>query len=185
MKTLVLLTVILAAFTSCDGNNHKTAFVSAKDGVNGKSCTVSKVNSATTISCEDGSKALVYDGSQGAAGPQGLQGIQGPKGDTGSQGLPGAPGKNGSNGLNGADGKSSLIKMYSATTAQCANGGILIVSFLDVDNNGQYTSNIDTSYQQSLLCNQVVVKYKDNSDDKDCDKEDDDSDEEYKKENLK
>ena len=180
MKTTILLTVILAAFTSCDGDNHKTAFVSAKDGINGKSCTVSKVNSATTISCEDGSKAVVYDGSQGAAGPQGLQGIQGPKGDTGSQGiqgLPGASGKNGSNGLNGADGKSSLIKMYSATTAQCANGGILIVSFLDVDNNGQYTSNIDTNYQQSLLCNQVIIKYKDindssDGDDKDCDEDD-------------
>ena len=182
MKTSVLLTVILAAFTSCDGNNHKTAFVSAKDGVNGKSCTVSKVNSATTISCEDGSKAVVYDGSQGAAGPQGLQGIQGPKGDTGSQGLPGISGKNGNNGLNGADGKNSLIKMYSATAAQCANGGILIVSFLDVDNNGQYTSNIDTNYQQSLLCNQVVIKYKDSSNcDKEEEKENDDSDKENKK----
>jgi hypothetical protein len=171
MKTTILLTIILAAFTSCDGSNHKTAFVSAKNGVDGKSCTVSKVGSATTISCENGSKAVVYDGSQGSTGlqgPKGDTGSQGPQGAAGLPGIAGLPGKNGLNGSNGADGKNSLVKMYQATTAQCANGGIMIVTFLDVDGNNQYTANIDTNYQQSLLCNQVGIKSKED-DKEDCD----------------
>ena len=63
-------------------------------GPAGTSCTVTRDEDAasTTIDCEDGTTATVYDGQDGTAGPRGDAGPAGPRGPRGDAGAPGSNG---------------------------------------------------------------------------------------------
>jgi hypothetical protein len=202
MKTL-LLTIALLGLTSCFESQKRDVTVQAKDGLNGtdgksgSSCKVIPAVGSATIRCDDGSSAVIKDG-QSVIGSDGKT-IVGPKGDKGDAGLPGkscsveqtragaiircgdgttatvsngAPGPS-VQGLPGRNGANSILQQFQATKEQCANGGVLIVSFLDINADGRYNSGTDQNLQQTLLCNQVLecpCKDDHHHDDKPCDK---------------
>lgn len=136
MKKIFL--VFLLALSGCL-DSDKSATVTAKDGVNGlagSSCSTTQNSSGATVSCSDGTTAELKNGVS----------LKGDRGEVGATGV----------GLQGAAGKNSLIKTYTATIAQCANGGLVIDTFTDVNGNNNYDAG-DTNYQRSLLCNAVVT----------------------------
>jgi hypothetical protein len=153
MKKLMVLGVLF--LVGC--TEHKQATVTAKDGINGK----------------DGQSII------GAQGLQGSKGDKGDKGDTGVQGQKGdsAESVSSTTGPSGANGKNAVIKQYSATIAQCANGGIVLDTFTDMNSNNTYEANVDVNYQRTVLCNQIsTCEDKKESDDKKDDKLEDKKD---------
>jgi hypothetical protein len=113
-------------------------------GLPGKSCSVEQTRAGAIIRCGDGTTSTI---SNGAPGPS-VQGL---------------PGRNGAN---------SILQQFQATKEQCKLGGVLIVSFLDINADGKYTSGTDQNLQQTLLCNQVLECpcKDDHHDDKPCDR---------------
>ena len=92
-------------------------------GVDGTSCTAIRNEAAgyTSIECEDGKSAIVYDGIDGA---DGLTGERGPRGDAGPQG------EVGPQGLPGVDGSSCSTTRdddAGVTTIECEDGASAIV----------------------------------------------------------
>ena len=102
-------------------------------------------------------------GPQGDPGPQGERGLagppgaQGPKGEPGPQGLRGEAGPRGERGLSGERGPRgfhSLIEqqlLAPGSDGNCPLGGILVTSYLDVDENGEF-SDADQNVQRNYLC---------------------------------
>lgn len=95
-------------------------------------------------------------GDPGAPGKDG-KGLKGDKGDKGDPGLPGKDGKGmkgdpGAPGKDGKDGKGNSIKIYTADKATCPNGGLLIVTYVDENDNGTYDENCDKLLQKAPLC---------------------------------
>lgn len=201
---ILLLTITLLGLTSCFESQKKSSTVQAKDGLNGfdgksgSSCKVIPAVGSATIRCDDGSSAVIKDG-QSVVGSDGKT-IVGPKGDRGEAGLPGksctveqtragvilrcADGTSGvvSNGAPGPSvqgtpgrhGANSIIQQLPVTKQQCPAGGVLLVSYLDINADNKYTSGVDQNLQQTLLCNQVVkcpCKDDRGHDDKPCDKD--------------
>lgn len=150
---MIKLLIVALFLVGCTEN--KSANVTAKDGVNGK------------------------DG-QSIVGPKGDAGAKGDKGDTGAKGATGAAGVSVA-GPAGSNGKNAVIKQYTATAAQCVNGGIILDTFTDINSNNTYESDIDTNYQRSVLCNQESkcedkVEGHKSDDDKNDDKDEDKGD---------
>jgi hypothetical protein len=148
MRKLLILGLLLVA---CSSNKDATA--TAKDGSNGSdgknaSCSTTQTATGAKISCSDGTTSVLTNGINGLN-------IAGPRGDRGEVGEAGV-GTQGPAGISGQNGKNSLIKVYVATPAQCANGGLVIDTFTDVNGNNTYDTG-DTNYQRSLLCNAVVT----------------------------
>jgi hypothetical protein len=174
MKTVMVLSVMF--LVACTDN--KQATVTAKDGINGKdgqsivgergaqglagtSCSTEQLSNGVKIKCGE-TESILLNGAAGAAGSPG-QSIVGPMGQP------------------GASGKNAVIKQYSATTAQCANGGIVLDTFTDMNSNNTYESNVDTNYQRTVLCNQVSScedKKESDNEHEDEDKKDDKSEDE-------
>lgn len=143
--------------TICNG-------VPGEPGAAGTSCTATRdeESGTTTITCEDGTTAVVHDG---------MDGVQGPRGDAGPQGAPGSDGENctvvdngdgtmtitcgtssvtvsdgaqgsrgdtGSTGQNGADGTSSLIRLEPELGGPiCPYSGTRILSGVDDNGDGE------------------------------------------------
>ncbi len=148
MKKLLVLVLLLASCTS-----NKEAAVAAKDGIDGKdgtnaSCSTTQTPTGAKITCSDGTTSNLTNGAS-------IVGSKGDKGDRGEVGATGV-GTQGPVGAAGQNGKNSVIKSYTATLAQCANGGLVIDTFTDVNGNNTYDAG-DTNYQRSLLCNAVVT----------------------------
>jgi hypothetical protein len=195
----LLMVILVLGLTSCFESQKRDVTVQAKDGVDGKSgtsCTVVPMVGGATIHCDDGSSSVIKNG-ESIRGEPG-QSIKGEKGDSvvGPSGKScsveqtragaivrcqdgttatvsnGAPGPS-VQGLPGRHGANSILQQFQATKEQCTNGGILIVSFLDINADGKYTSGTDQNLQQTLLCNQVLecpCKDDHHDDDKPCDK---------------
>jgi hypothetical protein len=148
MKKLLIAILLL---TACSSN--KDATVTAKDGLNGSdgknaNCSTTQTAAGAKIVCSDGTTSVLTNGINGLS-------TVGPKGDKGEVGAAGV-GTQGPAGISGSNGKNSLIKAYTATHTQCANGGLVIDTFTDVNGNNTYDAG-DTNYQRSLLCNAVVT----------------------------
>jgi hypothetical protein len=80
----------------------------------------------------------------GHNGSQGLVGQPGPKGDTGSSG------KDGNDGSTGSNGHNSLISLVNSAPS-CGNGGVVVISGLDLNDNGLLDSDEATASQ--VICN--------------------------------
>ena len=89
MNISLKLISILILLTAC-GKQEPIVVDSRSE--TGKSCTASKADKKTTISCPDGSVVEVYDGENGAQGPQGVQGQIGVPGEDGATGAAGTNG---------------------------------------------------------------------------------------------
>jgi hypothetical protein len=142
-----LLIALFIGLTAC--TETKTATVVGKNGADGQnivgergaqglagtSCSTEQLSNGVKIKCGE-TESILLNGSSGSSGSSG-QSIVGPAGQP------------------GASGKNAVIKQYSATTAQCANGGIVLDTFTDMNSNNTYESNVDTNYQRTVLCNQI------------------------------
>jgi Collagen triple helix repeat (20 copies) len=152
-------------FVGCMKDKQQ-AFVSAKDGANGTSCSTQQTSTGSKVVCTDGTSSEVNNGrdgqtgATGAVGATGSVGARGATGLTGPQGLQGVSGQSvvGPAGPSGASGKNAVVKQYTATTVQCASGGVVIDSFTDMNGNNTYEAGIDTNYQRSVLCNAIVLE---------------------------
>lgn len=80
----------------------------------------------------------------------GLTGANGNNGGTGDKGDQGTPGSNGSNGTNGSNGHNSLISVVNSAPS-CLNGGIVIFSGLDVNDNSVLDSG--EASNTNVVCN--------------------------------
>ncbi len=85
------------------------------------------------------------DGEQGPAGQDGADGVDGQDGVQGTQGEDGEDGANGEQGVQGdvgVDGKNALVTFTPINhgDSRCFFGGVLILSGLDIDNNGTLES---------------------------------------------
>jgi hypothetical protein len=76
--------------------------------------------------------------------------IPGPIGQTGPKGSDGKSGKDGSGGSNGTNGHNSLISLVGSAPS-CVNGGVVVISGLDLNDNGLLDSGEATASQ--VLCN--------------------------------
>jgi hypothetical protein len=85
-------------------------------------------------------------GKPGPTGPQGEPGV-----GIGIQGDPGTNGTNGTNGANGTNGYSSLTSLIAATVLQCPNGGVTILTGLDLDRDSNLSGLEVTS--SATVCN--------------------------------
>jgi len=127
--------------------------------------------------CNDG-----YSEVKTVQGKQGLKGDKGDKGDTGLTGATGPVGPRGLNGMNGYNGATgsvgpkgdtgphganAVIKQYLAPSSLCPNGGVVIDSFTDINNNGTYEAGIDLNFQRSVLC--MMLKSSDDKEHSDKD----------------
>lgn len=76
MKTILVMAIGLALLVSCADERRTEATVSAIDGVNGSSCSVTQLNNGVRITCGN-SVALIYNGENGATGSTGATGQAG------------------------------------------------------------------------------------------------------------
>jgi surface-anchored protein len=101
----------------------------------GTSCTVKDNGDGThTISCPDGTSAVVSDGQNGQNGTNGQDGQTGQTGPTGPQGDAGATGPAGDAGTNGL--RSVIALVDEPAGANCASGGTKVMSGLDTNGDG-------------------------------------------------
>lgn len=84
--------------------------------------------------------------------------IVGPTGLNGAKGEPGVPGATGPQGARGENGHSLLVLTASATPAQCAAGGVILVIAEDTNDNGVLDSP-DSSPSTSILCNGAAAPF--------------------------
>jgi hypothetical protein len=154
---------LLDSSTVCNGSNGSNGAAGANgsngsNGVDGKN-PLSSVSTATVAQCPAGgnvyrfyfdlnsnnsfdagsdtllSASVVCNGSDGAAGANGINGV------------------NGLNGSNGTNGANTVSKTSSAGAGDCANGGIIVETWTDSNNNGLYDLGTDTSYNRGVVCN--------------------------------
>lgn len=74
------------------------------DGVAGKSCSVAATPTGAVISCEDGTSAVINNGTDG---------VDGVDGQNGADGVNGQDGQDGQNGADGADGQDSIVEVIN------------------------------------------------------------------------
>ncbi len=90
LYTLLLLLGLATLITTFGcGRHERDPHVTPKQ----EECNVVKAENQTTITCPDGSTAIVNDGiagDRGDQGPAGVQGSTGPQGIDGNQGVPGS-----------------------------------------------------------------------------------------------
>jgi hypothetical protein len=130
---LVCLPVSLAS-TSCAGGRG----ADGSDGKDGNGCSVSREGSTAEITCDDGTQTTINDG---AAGPNGKNG---------------ADGEDGATGIDGLDGTNSLISLVAEPpSAQCVNGGTKLLVGLDVDSDGQLST--EEVQDVEYVCNNQVL----------------------------
>lgn len=93
-------------------------------GTDGSSCSVSQTASGATITCEDGTSAVVANGSDGAPGADGLS-IIGPMGPAGADStVPGPAGPQGERGLTGATGPAGADSTVPGPTGPQGERGL-------------------------------------------------------------
>lgn len=104
-----------------------------RNGSDGTSCSVTRDEEAgtTTIACEDGTTAVIPDGTSGANGQDGASGADGANGTDGTDGAngqDGTDGQDGANGQDGADGQDGVDGMdgTSCTGTETPGGGFEI-----------------------------------------------------------
>lgn len=89
----------------------------------------------------------------GRNGSNGADGLPGTKGNTGEQGPQGNQGQTGATGANGAQGYGAGIKTVAVSPgATCANGGVELDNYQDLDNNGVMDAS-DPLISLSYVCN--------------------------------
>lgn len=152
MKKMLL--VISALLLTCC-TNDKSASVEAKDGKDAV-CSTTQTPTGSKVTCSDGTVSELKNvkGDKGNPGlsVKGDKGDRGDKGDVGAsvKGDKGEPGQS-VTGPTGSAGKNAVVKVYTATVAQCPNSGLVIDTFTDTNSNNTYDAG-DTNYQRSLLC---------------------------------
>lgn len=137
-------------------------------------CSVVEQSNVATISCPDGSRAMVTGatganglggstgitgqfGANGAIGATGLQGITGITGTIGMPGISGVTGQvgaSGQNGVTGSTGQNGYNAAFSETSADhtaCPSGGTIINMGIDINRDGILQSN--EILQVTIVCN--------------------------------
>ncbi len=87
LMALLILIAIIGTLASC-GREHG-------DSDEQKNCTVVKIENQTTVTCPDGSSAVINDGEHGEAGAAGIPGAAGSNGAAGARGAVGEAGREG------------------------------------------------------------------------------------------
>ena len=97
-----------------------------EDGENGTNCTVTRdeVSGVTTIVCDDGTSATVYDGEDGEDGEDGATG---PAGEDGEDGATGSAGEDGEDGEDGTSCTVTRNEEMGAAVITCTDGTSAII----------------------------------------------------------
>ena len=143
MKMFILVSVLALSAIGC--TSPDTAAVtsspvsthSALASIPTSGCSVTQSGGNATITCADGTSAVVANGNAGAAGSSGAagaQGVIGPTGATGGIGATGAQGISGNNGAVGPTGATGLAGKFHAVDRNGVQVGDEYLQMLTVVN---------------------------------------------------
>lgn len=105
-------------------------------GADGRGCAAEYIDGGIQITCSNG-VFVIKNGQDGSNGQNGNNGNNG---------------ENGNNGKDGGDGASIGLAISDAPVLVCQNGGTVLTTWKDVNNNGTYDPG-EPNYNQRAICN--------------------------------
>lgn len=153
MKNVLVGVVLLLATMSC-GKSDRTPEIQLNDGKDGEQgpqgpkgdkgdpgqgCTAEYIEGGIQVTCSNGVFVVKH-------------GQDGENGKNGENGNNGQNGENGNNGKDGNDGASIGLAISDAPKLVCENGGMVMTTWKDINNNGTFDPG-EPNYNQRAICN--------------------------------